>query len=94
MKNFLKYIVITLGLLIIILFVVMVFAISNKYSKKIQSNQNIDLNPRIKLEENIIDFYIEDSKLYILVESEKDNTQLIQIYDIYTGNKLNRIQLK
>ena len=72
----------------------MVFAISNKYSKKIQSNQNIDLNPRIKLEENIIDFYIEDSKLYILVESEKDNTQLIQIYDIYTGNKLNRIQLK
>ncbi len=70
------------------------FAISNKYSKKNQSNQNIDLNPRIKLEENIIDFYIEDSKLYILVESEKDNTQLIQIYDIYTGNKLNRIQLK
>lgn len=94
MKNFLKYTVITLGLLIVILFAIMVIAITNKYNKKSTLNQNIDLNPKIKFEENIKDYFIEGSRLYILVETEKENTQLLQVYDLNTGKKLNRIKLK
>ena len=94
MKNFLKYTVITLGLLIVILFTIMVIAITNKYNKNSTPNQNIDLNPKLKFEENIKDYFIEGSKLYILVETEKGNTQLLQIYDLNTGKKLNRIKLK
>ena len=94
MKNFLKYTVITLGLLIVILFAIMVIAITNKYNKKSTLNQNIDLNPKIKFEEKIKDYFIEGSRLYILVETEKENTQLLQVYDLNTGKKLNRIKLK
>ena len=72
----------------------MVIAIFNKYNKNSVPNQNIDLNPQIKIEENIKDFFIEDSKLYILVETDGENAQLIQVYDLKTGKKLNRIRLK
>ena len=72
----------------------MVIAITNKYNKNSSSNQNIDLNPRIKFEETIKDFYIEKSKLYILVETDKENTQLLLVYDLYTGKNINRIRLK
>ena len=47
-----------------------------------------------KFEENIKDFYIDDSKLYILVEIDKENTQLLHVYDLNTGKVLNRIRLK
>ena len=94
MKNFLKYTVITLGLLIVILFTIMVIAITNKYNKNSTPNQNIDLNPIIKFEENIKHFFIEGSRLYILVETEEENAQLLQVYDLNTGKKLNRIKLK
>lgn len=72
----------------------MVIAIFNKYNKNLVPNQKIDLNPQIKIEENIKDFFIEDSKLYILVETDEENAQLIQVYDLKTGKKLNRIRLK
>jgi len=72
----------------------MVIAILNKYNKNSVPNQKIDLNPQIKIEENIKDFFIEDSKLYILVETDEENAQLIQVYDLKTGKKLNRIRLK
>ena len=94
MKNFLKYTVITLGLLIVILFAIMVIAITNKYNKNSTLNQNIDLIPKIKFEENIKDYFIEGSRLYILVENDKENAQLLQVYDLNTGKKLNRIRLK
>ena len=94
MKNFLKYTVVTLGLLIVILFTIMVVVIVNKYNKNSTLNQNIDLNPKIKFEENIKDYFIEGSRLYILVETDKENAQLLQVYDLNTGKKLNRIKLK
>ena len=94
MKNFLKYTVITLGILIIILFTIMVIAITSKYNENSTPNQNIDLKPKIKFEEKIKDYFIEGSKLYILVENEKENAQLLQVYDLNTGKKLNRIKLK
>ena len=72
----------------------MVITIFNKYNKNPIPNQKIDLNPQIKIEENIKDFFIEDSKLYILVETDEENAQLIQVYDLKTGKKLNRIRLK
>ena len=72
----------------------MVIAIFNKYNKNLVPNQKIDLNPQIKIEENIKDFFIEDSKLYILVETDEENAQLIQVFDLKTGKKLNRIRLK
>lgn len=72
----------------------MMIALSNKYNKNITSNQNIDLNPKLKFEENIKDYFVDGSKLYILVETEKENTQLLQIYDLNTGKKLNKIRLK
>ena len=91
MKNFLKYTVIH-SAIIVILFTIMVIAITNKYNKNSTLNQNIDLNPKIKFEENIKDYFIEGSRLY-LVENEKEDTQLLQIYDLDTGKKLNRIKL-
>ena len=94
MKNFLKYTVVTLGLLIVILFTIMVVVIVNKYNKNPTLNQNIDLIPKIKFEENIKDYFIEGSRLYILVENDKENAQLLQVYDLNTGKKLNRIRLK
>ena len=72
----------------------MVIAIFNKYNKNSILNQNIDLNPKIKFEENIKDYFIEGSRLYILVENEKENAQLLQVYDLNTGKKVNRIKLK
>ena len=72
----------------------MVIAITNKYNKNSTPNQNIDLNPRIEFEENIKDYYIEGSKLYIFVETKNENTQLLQVYDLNTGKKINRIRLK
>ena len=72
----------------------MIIAITNKFNKNSIPNQNIDLNPKIKFEENIKDYFIEGSMLYILVETEKENAQLLQVYDLKTGKKLNRIKLK
>ena len=72
----------------------MVVVIVNKYNKNSTLNQNIDLIPKIKFEENIKDYFIEGSRLYILVENDKENAQLLQVYDLNTGKKLNRIRLK
>ncbi len=94
MKNFLKYTVIILGLLIIILFIVLVVGISDKYNKNLISNQNLELKPLIKINEKIKAFHIEDEKVYIFIEIENDNTQLLLVHDLKTGVRIKRVKLK
>ena len=77
-----------------ITFIIIFFAFSLINNENSTPNQNIDLKPKIKFEEKIKDYFIEGSKLYILVENEKENAQLLQVYDLNTGKKLNRIKLK
>ncbi len=81
-------------MLIIILFLLTVFAINKKYNKKFNSYQNIDLIPKIIKEEEIKSFYIEKNQFYILVENTYKNTQLLRVYDLKTGKFLYKVKLR
>jgi len=94
MKNFLKSTVIILGVLIILLFIITVFAITKKYNQNNVTDPNIVLNPKLEFNEKIKSFYVEKNKLYILIEFDNDDSTSIQIYDLNTGKLVNRINIK
>ena len=94
MKKFLKSTVIIMGIMIILLFIVTVIAITNKYNENTQVSQNIDLEPKLQINEQIKSFYVEKNKLYILIEYANNNTKSIYTYNLNTGKLLNRIELK
>jgi len=94
MKNFLKSTVIILGVLIILLFIITVFAITKKYNQNNVTDPNIVLNPKLEFNEKIKSFYVEKNKLYILIEFDKDDSTSVQIYDLNTGKLVNRINIK
>ena len=94
MKNFLKSTVIILGVLIILLFIIIVFAITKKYNQSNVTDPNIVLNPKLEFNEKIKSFYVEKNKLYILIEFVNNESMSIQTYDLNTGELINRIYVK
>jgi hypothetical protein len=94
MKNFLKSTVIILGVLIILLFIITVFAITKKYNQNTLTNPNIVLNPKLEVNEKIKSFYVEKNKLYILIEFVNNESMSIQTYDLNTGELINRVYVK
>ena len=83
-----------MGIMIILLFIVTVIAITNKYNENIEVSQNIDLEPKLQINEEIKSFYIEKNKLYILIEFINEESMSIQTYDLNTGKLINRINVK
>ncbi|MEE2695112.1 MAG: hypothetical protein VX976_02005 [Pseudomonadota bacterium] len=95
MKRFLKFIVIFFGILIVILFVITILAIFEKYKNNdVKNFDTLQLIPKIGENLEIKNFQIENDKLYLLLENQITNTDLINIYNARSGNLIGEIQLK
>ena len=78
MKNFIKSTVIILGVLIILLFIIIVFAITKKYNQSNLTTTNIVLNPKLEFNKKIKSFYVEKNKLVnALIISDADSMKNI-----------------
>jgi hypothetical protein len=95
MKKFLKFTVVSLGILIIILLSITIIVIFKKYKNddKILSNSLI-LNPLIEDVYEFKDFQIEKSKIHIYLENINGNSQVIRTYDTKSGKKISEIKIK
>ncbi len=95
MKKFLKFLVITLGIIIIVLFIFTIIALISKYKNHIYDSNNIStLNIQINKSFRISSVDIDKNKLYINLEDTLTNDFLVRVYSLNDGTLLNEINLK
>ncbi len=95
MKKFLKFLVITLGIIIIILFIFTIVSLISKYKNEYSvrdklSNLNIQINEDYK----IFSIDIEENKLYMNLMNNFTEEFLIKVYSLKDGSLLNEINLE
>ena len=79
MRKFLKFTVIFLGILIVTLFCITIFAIYNKYNNYDLKNFNsLKLEPQIEEFLTIKDFQIQKNLIHFRLENNDDNSQFIR----------------
>ena len=89
MKKFLKFLVITLGIIIIILFIFTIVSLISKYKNEYSvrdklSNLNIQINEDYK----IFSIDIEENKLYMNLMNNFTEEFLIKVYSLKDGSFL------
>ena len=95
MKKFLKFTVVSLGILIVILLSITIITIFKKYK-----NSDIDISnrisPNLALEDDyqIKNFQIDKKQIHLYLENKKDNSQLIRTYDIKDGTLSSELIIK
>lgn len=88
----LKFAVIFMGILIVAGVVMLSVGVFYKINNMKANKSSMITNHIDKLDDHEIkDFYVEADKL--IVEYKKKDKYVIVIYDIFTGNKVNRIEL-
>ena len=87
----LKFIVIFFGILIVFGLIILMIGIYHKFNslKKKSSINSISL--RLVKDSKLEDFYINNDN--IIIKYKLDNKQIINIYDLLTGNQIKKIEL-
>ncbi len=87
----LKFIVIFFGILIVFGLIILMIGIYHKFnSLKKKSNIN-SISLRLVKDSKLEDFYINNDN--IIIKYKLDNKQIINIYDLLTGNQIKKIEL-
>ena len=95
MRKFLKFTVIFLGILIVTLFCITIFAIYNKYNNYDLKNFNsLKLEPQIEEFLTIKDFQIQKNLIHFRLENNDDNSQLLRTYNLRDGKLSTEIKIK
>ena len=83
MNKYLKYIVIFLAVLILILFSVTVVVIIKKYNQvEDKYIENLEIFPKLTINQFVQSFEIDDNKLYLYVKNKSNNKTSIIIYNL------------
>lgn len=95
MKKFLKFTVVSLGILIVILLSITIITIFKKYKNSdIDISNRISLNLALEDDYQIKNFQIDKKQIHLYLENKKDNSQLIRTYDIKDGKLSSELIIK
>lgn len=84
-----------LGILIVTLFGITIFAIYNKYNNYDLKNFNsLKLEPQIEEFLTIKDFQIQKNLIHFRLENNDDNSQFIRTYNLRDGKLSTEIKIK
>ena len=87
----LKFLVVSMGMLIIAGLAIIVITIYNRSSPSFESQVNIELN--ISEGSIILNQTIDKNKLFVYIRRE-NSSEVIKVYDIFSGKELREINIK
>jgi hypothetical protein len=95
MNKFLKFLVFSLAVLILILFSVTVFVIIKKYNQvEDKYIENLEIYPKLENNQFVQSFDVDDNKLYLYVKNKSNNKTSIIIYNLKNSKKIGDITIK
>ena len=95
MNKFLKFLVFSLAVLILILFSVTVFVIIKKYNQvEDKYIENLEIYPKLDNNQFVQSFDVDDNKLYLYVKNKSNNKTSIIIYNLKNSKKIGNITIK
>ncbi len=87
----LKFTVIFFGILIVFGLIILILGIYHKFNN-LKKNKNSDtITLKLEKESKLEDFYISNEN--IIIKYKLGNTNVINIYDIFSGKKIKKIEL-
>ena len=89
--KFLKFVVIFFGILIVIGIIVMIIGIYHKFNNLKKENSSNTITLKLENESKLEDFYINSDT--IVVKYKLGNKKIINIYDLFSGNQIKKIEL-
>ena len=87
----LKFIVILFGILILFGMIILVIGIYHKFSNLKKNNNSNTISIKQVEGSSLEDFYINND--YIIVKYKIGNKKIINIYDMFSGNQIKKIEL-
>ena len=95
MNKFLKFLVFSLAVLILILFSVTVFVIIKKYNQvEDKYIENLEIFPKLDVNQYVHSFDVDDNKLYLYVKNKSNNKTSIIIYNLKNSKEIGNIIIK
>ena len=92
MNKFLKFLVFSLAVLILILFSITVFVIIKKYNQvEDKYIENFEISPKLSDSQVLQTFDVDDNKLYLYVKNKSSNKTSIIIYNLKSSKKIGNI---
>ena len=87
----LKFIVIFFGILIVFGLIILMVGIYHKFNNLKKKNNSNSITLSLEEGSKLEDFYISNDS--IVIKYKLDDTHIINIYDLITGNKIKKIEL-
>ena len=87
----LKFIVIFFGILIVFGLIILMVGIYHKFNNLKKKNNSNTITLSLEKGSKLEDFYISNDS--IVIKYKLDDTHIINIYDLITGNKIKKIEL-
>ena len=87
----LKFVVIFFGILILFGIFILIVGIYHKFSNLKKNNNSNTISIKQLEGSSLEDFYINND--YIIVKYKIGNKKIINIYDIFSGNQIKKIEL-
>ena len=87
----LKFIVIFFGILIVFGLIILMVGIYHKFNNLKKKNNSNAITLRLEKGSKLEDFYISNDN--IIVKYKLGNTNIINIYDLFSGNQIKKIEL-
>ena len=87
----LKFIVIFFGILIVFGLIILIVGIYHKFSNLRKNNNSNTITLKLAEDSKLEDFYINNDN--IIVKYKLGDTNIINIYDLFSGNQIKKIEL-
>jgi hypothetical protein len=87
----LKFIVIFFGILIVFGLIVLLVGIYHKFNNLKKDNNSKTFTLKIEKDSKLEDFYINNDN--IVIKYKLGDTHIINIYDLFSGNQIKKIEL-
>ena len=89
--NLLKFIVIFFGILIIFGLIILIVGIYHKFNNLKKNNYSNTITLKLAKGSKLEDFYISNDS--IIIKYKLGDIHIINIYDLYSGDKIKKIEL-
>ena len=87
----LKFIVIFFGIVIVFGIIILIVGIYHKFNNLKKNNNSNTITLKLSEESNLEAFYIIDDN--IVIKYKLGNKYIINIYDLFSGNQIKKIEL-
>ena len=87
----LKFIVVFFGILIVFGLIILIVGIYHKFSNLRKNNNSNTITLKLAEDSKLEDFYINNDN--IIVKYKLGDTNIINIYDLFSGNQIKKIEL-